>query len=151
MTSLAVVIATVSGLTSCKSDASTEVTASPGTLAGWTFALTGATISALFGVPPVATNSFAAPVVSLSGQPVTTGSVTMSVAAAEPFTTIYVQPVGATQYLRVTLPTATTLIGIQILRVADAPSTATSLKIAVENGSRTSLSSTLFLLVPVAN
>jgi hypothetical protein len=137
--------------TGCKSDSTTEVTVAPGTLGGWVFSLSGATIKPLFGVLPAATSGFAGPVVKLDRQPGATTSATISVGAAEPFNTIYVLPNGASQYLQVSLPATTTLIGLEMIGATGATTTATSLKIAVANGARTSTESTLLLLVPVVN
>lgn len=151
MTSLAVVLLTAVGGASCKSDSSTEVVVAPGTLGGWVFSLPGATVKPLFGVLPAAASAFAAPVVKLDRQPGSTMSASISVAAAEPFTKILVQPNGSSQYIEVSLPAATSLIGLEIIGATGATTTATSLTIAVVSGARTSQAATLLLLVPVVN
>ena len=137
--------------TGCKSDSTTGVVVAPGTLSGWTFSLSGATIKPLFGDLPAATASFAGPVVTLDRQPGATSSATISIGAAEPFRTIYVLPNASTQYLEITLPAATTLIGLDMIGATAATTTATSLKISVANGTRISAASTLLLLVPIVN
>jgi len=151
---LMLVVLAVAGsaaLTACSDDdgATGVVTTDAASLGGFTFSLTGATASIVAASFPAVTSGFAAPVVSADGTPSPTQARTITVSAAEPFTTVFLQPPGSASYVRVLLPAATTLIGIRVIGQQGATSVATSLSIAVGNGSRTSGASPLaFLLVP---
>ena len=110
---------------------------------GLVFSLSGATATAVTASLPAPTSGVAAPLVSVDGLPSTTQARTITVSAAEPFTVVYLQPSGSASYVRVTLPTATTLIGIRVTADALSSFIATSASVAVANGSRISVVSTL--------
>ncbi len=142
---VALVVVATSSLSACSGNGggtgvNPDASASAG---GLIFSLSGATATAVVAALPAATSGVAAPVVSVDGLPGVTQARTITVSATEPFTTVYVQPTGSASYVRVTLPSATTLIGIRVLADAQSSFVATSASVVVANGSRTSGASTL--------
>ncbi|MDZ7632317.1 MAG: hypothetical protein U5K74_13460 [Gemmatimonadaceae bacterium] len=133
------------GVSACGSDDPTDpVVAGPGvSVSGLTYELPGATITAVTGSLPAPTAAFAAPIVALSGRPSATTAATITVSAAEPFQTIFVQAQGTTSYARIFLPAQTTLVAVSVKTDLLSSFVATSLNIAVGSGARTSQASAL--------
>ncbi len=117
----------------------------PATVLGLAFSVTGTVASTVDGALPAAAASFAGPVAGINQRPTTTASATISVAALEPFNTVLILPGGATQYVRISLPSSTTLIGVNVIGVTGASVTATTVTVAVANGARVSQGTPLAL------
>ncbi len=137
----------VLGAASCGSSSTDDpVVVDPGlTVGGLKFTLSGATLTAVSGTLPTPDASFAAPVVTVDRAPTATQSATISVSAAEPFTTVLIQPAGSASYLRVFLPAQTTLIGISVVTSPGTSAAATAVNIGVGLGARVSKTSALSL------
>jgi hypothetical protein len=136
------------GAASCGS--SDDVTTPPpptvsATAFGLVFSVTGTTSTVVDAALPAFDASFVAPVLSLNRRPTTAVSATISVAATEAFNAVLIQAPGAAQYVRVLLPAATTLIGVEVIGAAGASSVATSVNVAVVSGGRVSRVSPLSL------
>ena len=138
-------------LTACSDNDSTGVTPSESaSVGGLTFSLSGAAATSPADALPAATAGFVAPLVTVDGLPTATQSRTITIGASEPFTSVFVQPIGSGNHVRIALPSPTTLIGIRVVAQAVVSSVATSMSIAVANGSRTSSVSVL-TIVPFGN
>lgn len=124
----------------------TVVAVDPGvSVGGLTFTLAGATLTAVSATLPTPDALLAAPVVAVNRAPTATQSATISVSAAEPFTTVLIQPAGSASYLRVFLPAQTTLIGISVVTSPGTSAAATAVNIGVGLGARVSKTSALSL------
>ncbi len=146
----AVVVSAVAGCGTSEDDSLAPAATVPATVLGLSFSVTNTVATTVDGALPAAAPSFPGPVTTLSQRPTTTASGTISVAALEPFNTVLVLPGGATQYVRISLPSTTTLIAVNVIGVAGAPVTATAVTIAVANGARVSQATPL-MLQPVGN
>ena len=145
---MALVVTVALGAASCGSsdDGTTPpLPTVPATAFGLTFSITGTTSTVVEAALPAFEPSFVAPVLSLNRRPTTAVSATITVAAGEAFNAVLIQSPGATQYVRVTLPAATTLIGVQVIGATGASSVATAVNVAVVSGGRVSRVSPLSL------
>jgi hypothetical protein len=146
MRALAVcLVASVAGCGESEDDTTAPPVTVPAVVLGLEFSLAGTTATAVNGALPAAASNFGGPVTTLSQRPTTTTAGTLSVAAQEPFNTVLILPTGATQYVRISLPSTTTLIGVRVIGVAGAPVTATAVTVAVANGTRVSAATALSL------
>ena len=141
----AVLIAIVAGCGSAEDDTNAPPATVPATVLGLAFSVTGTVATTVDGALPAAAAAFAGPVTAINLRPTPTASATISVAALEPFNTVLILPGGATQYVRITLPSTTTLIGVNVIGVAGAPVTATTVTVAVANNARVSQGTPLAL------
>lgn len=141
----AVTVLTVSACGSGENDINAPPATVPATVLGLAFSVTGTVAAAVDGALPAAAASFAGPVSTLNQRPTPTTSATITVAALEPFNTVLILPGGATQYVRISLPSTTTLIGVNVIGVAGAAATATTVTVAVANGARVSQGTPLAL------
>ena len=134
------------GVTGCtESTGNTQPVTPGGVIAGMTFTLRGATFTNITGALPTPDMSFAAPVLSKNRDPSSTVPATISIGAAEPFETVFIQPRGTDGYLRVTLPARTSLIGIAV--GYNSPTTPPgNLTISVGSGTRASRQASLALI-----
>lgn len=137
----------VAGVAACSNSPTDPPVVEQGiTVSGLNFKFTGATLTTGSGALPTATAGFVAPVVSVNRAPTSTTPATISIGAAEPFQTVLVQPVGSSSYARVFLPAPTTLIQLSVVTAPTTGVVATSVTIAVANGTRTSAPSGLALV-----
>ena len=144
---LLVLALTLTGAISGCSDStgSTQVATPGGVIAGMTFTLRGATFTNVSGALPTSDIAFTAPVLSKNRDPSSTVPATISISAAEPFETVFIQPRGTDGYLRVTLPARTSLTGIDV--GYNSPSTPPgNLTISVGSGTRASRQTSLALI-----
>lgn len=137
--------AALPGCGSAEDDTNAPPVTTPATLLGLSFSITGTVATTIDGALPAATAAFAGPVTSINQRPTPTASATISVAALEPFNTVLLLPGGATQYVRISLPSSTTLIGVNVIGVTGAATAATSVTVAVANNARVSQGTPLAL------
>jgi hypothetical protein len=146
LTVLSALLLAAAGCGSSDDDSLAPAATIPATAQGLSFSVTNSVATLVDGSLPAPAASFTGPVTTLSQRPTTTTSATISVAALEPFNTVLILPGGATQYVRISLPSTTTLIAVNVIGVANAPTTATALSVAVANGARVSQATPLPLL-----
>lgn len=134
------------GINGCsESTGSTQPATSGGVIAGMTFTLRGATFTNVSSALPTSDMSFTAPVLSKNRDPSSTVPATISISAAEPFETVFIQPRGTDGYLRVTLPARTSLTGIDV-RYNSSNTPPGNLTISVGSGTRASRQTSLALI-----
>lgn len=143
MATAAVLAVAVAG---CSSKESTAPDNEPPNVGGLLLSVTGGTNAILTGALPTPDLAFTPPVLSVSQTPTTTVAGTISVSAAEPFTTVLVLPAASASYMKITLPAATQSASVKVLTSAKASAVSTAVTIAVGSGTRTSRSAQLSLL-----
>ena len=143
---LALALTLTGGINGCsESTGSTPLSTPSGVIAGMTFTLRGASFTNVSGALPTSDMSFTAPVLSKNGDPSSMVPATISISAAEPFETLFIQPRGTDGYLRVTLPARTALTGIAVgYNSSNTPPG--NLTISVGSGTRASRQTSLALI-----